>query len=99
MRQTIQVEHLQPQQYRAHEEYGFDRGGPAASLRLADPGPRRPAILAGHGVFLSQGWRELRQLAERLRIPVATTPKAKGVFPEDHALSLGVFGLAGTAPV
>jgi acetolactate synthase I/II/III large subunit len=31
-----------------------------------------------------------------LRIPVATTPKAKGVFPEDHVLSLGVFGLAGS---
>ena len=29
-------------------------------------------------------------------IPVATTLKAKGVFPEDHPLSLGVFGYAGT---
>ena len=55
----------------------------------------RPAILAGHGVTLSQAAEPLRQLAERLRIPVATTPKAKGVFPEDHPLSLGVFGFAG----
>ena len=29
-------------------------------------------------------------------IPVATTLRAKGVFPEDHPLSLGVFGYAGT---
>ncbi|EYF01784.1 thiamine pyrophosphate-binding protein [Chondromyces apiculatus] len=55
----------------------------------------RPAILAGHGVTISQAAEPLRQLAERLQIPVATTPKAKGVFPEDHPLSLGVFGFAG----
>jgi acetolactate synthase-1/2/3 large subunit len=33
--------------------------------------------------------------AERFAIPVATTLRAKGVFPEDHRLSLGVFGYAG----
>src|SRR5262249_2370670 len=38
----------------------------------------------------------LQEIAERWSIPVATTLRAKGVFPEDHALSLGVFGYAGT---
>ena len=33
--------------------------------------------------------------AERFEIPVATTLRAKGVFPEDHRLSLGIFGYAG----
>ena len=31
-----------------------------------------------------------------LNIPVATTPKAKGAFPEDRALSLGVLGFSGS---
>lgn len=58
---------------------------------------RRPVILAGQGVNLSRAWHPLRTLAERLCIPVATTFKAKGAFPEDHELSLGVFGLSGSA--
>ncbi len=57
---------------------------------------RRPAIIAGWGAYLSQAVPELRQLAEYLQIPVATTPKAKGVFPESHELSLGVLGFAGS---
>ena len=55
-----------------------------------------PAIIAGWGAYLSQAAPELRQLAEYLSIPVATTPKAKGVFPESHELSLGVLGFAGS---
>ena len=35
-------------------------------------------------------------MAERWSIPAATTLRAKGVLPKDHALSLGVFGYAGT---
>ena len=33
--------------------------------------------------------RETRQLAERLRAPVATTYMGKGTFPEDHVLAAG----------
>jgi acetolactate synthase I/II/III large subunit len=57
---------------------------------------KRPVILAGHGVNLSGANEELRRLAEKLNIPVVTSPKAKGAFPENHALSLGVFGFVGS---
>lgn len=55
----------------------------------------RPLILAGSGVRGGRAPALLRGVAERLRCPVATTPKGKGVFPEDHPLALGVFGLGG----
>ena len=69
------------------------RGGPstAASSRPTTASPtrrgcspraERPVIFAGNGVLLSEATDELRQLAELLDIPVATTLMGKGVFPE-----------------
>ncbi len=57
---------------------------------------QRFAILAGAGVEHDSAAASLKAVAERWSIPVATTLRAKGVFPEDHDLSLGVFGYAGT---
>jgi acetolactate synthase-1/2/3 large subunit len=56
----------------------------------------RIAILAGNGTVRSGAAEELKKVAELFQIPVATTLRAKGVFPEDHPLSLGVFGYGGT---
>lgn len=56
----------------------------------------RVAVLAGYGVQVSGAAHELTAFAERFHIPVATTLRAKGVLPEDHPLSFGVFGYAGT---
>lgn len=37
----------------------------------------------------------VRELAERTSSPVMASPRAKGIFPEDHPLYLGVTGLGG----
>jgi acetolactate synthase I/II/III large subunit len=60
---------------------------------LAAPGKK--LIFAGAGARHGQAPALLRELAERLQCPVMTTPKAKGVFPESHPLSLGIFGMGG----
>ncbi len=56
---------------------------------------RRPLIFAGSGVRRGAAAERLVQLAERLQVPVMTTPKGKGVFPDNHPLALGVFGIGG----
>jgi acetolactate synthase-1/2/3 large subunit len=65
-------------------------------VRLIDQG-LRPLILAGSGVRGPDAPAHLLDAAEALQCPVVTTPKGKGVFPENHPLSLGVFGLGGHA--
>jgi acetolactate synthase I/II/III large subunit len=56
---------------------------------------KKPLIMAGNGVMLSGAWGELREFAERTRIPVITTLHGIGVFPEDHPLSIGMPGMHG----
>ena len=57
--------------------------------------PARILALVGAGVEKADAAESLVAFAERYEVPVATTLRAKGVFPEDHRLSLGVFGYAG----
>ena len=59
-------------------------------------GARRPVICAGGGAISSGSSEVLRQLAELCAIPVTTTLMGKGVFPENHPLSLGMLGMHGT---
>jgi acetolactate synthase-1/2/3 large subunit len=94
MKRKVPSSMVPPENYRIVSGQ-FDRNAiKQASDRLLHA--RKACILAGSGVNLSGAHEELRQLAERLRIPVATTPQGKGAFPENHMLSLGVFGLAGS---
>jgi thiamine pyrophosphate-dependent acetolactate synthase large subunit-like protein len=57
-------------------------------------GAQRPVIYAGQGVHYARAWRELRQLAELLAVPVTTSLEGKSAFPENHPLSLGSGGRA-----
>jgi acetolactate synthase-1/2/3 large subunit len=57
----------------------------------------RPMIMAGGGVHISGAFPELQALSELLMIPVVTTFKGKGAFPENHPLALGPIGMHGHA--
>jgi len=57
---------------------------------------RKPVIIAGNGVRISQAYEELQRIAETAGLPVGTTAAGKGTFPETHKLALGVFGTFGT---
>lgn len=56
----------------------------------------RPVIVAGGGAVTAGCSGQLAELAEGLRIPVASTVSGKGILPETHAWSIGVCGSFGT---
>ena len=58
---------------------------------------QKPVILAGGGAIISSAFAELQAVAEVLMIPVVTTFKGKGAFPENHPLALGPIGMHGHA--
>ncbi len=57
----------------------------------------KPIILAGGGAIISSAFAELQAVAETLMLPVVSTFKGKGAFPETHPLSLGPIGMHGHA--
>lgn len=63
----------------------------AEALQKAERG----LILVGSGCRHPEAIRWVGTLASTLQMPVATTPKAKGIFPESDPLSLGIFGFGG----
>ncbi len=82
-----------PESYRPTSRL-FDRDAVAAAgdALLA---AQRPLFLVGSGASSEEARAHILHIAEGLSAPVVTTPRAKGLFPEDHPLSLGVFGFAG----
>ena len=54
-------------------------------------------VLIGFGAVRSRAGPELQAFVERFQIPFVTTLDGKGIIPEDHPLSLGVFADSGHA--
>jgi acetolactate synthase I/II/III large subunit len=55
-------------------------------------GARRPLLLVGGGIHLSEGYQALLAFAEAQSIPVAHTMSGKGGIACTHPLSAGLFG-------
>ena len=56
---------------------------------------RKPLLYVGGGVLAAGAWKEIKELAELMQIPVTATMMGKGAFPEEHHLSLGMPGMHG----
>ena len=76
-----------------------DQGPPADDQGGGPPDPRRRAARAvrRRWVLKARAADEVRELAELTGIHVVTTLMARGAFPDDHPLALGMPGMHGNA--
>ncbi len=66
----------------------------AARMILA---AERPVLYVGGGILKARAAEALRELAEMTQIHVVTTLMARGAFPDNHPLCLGMPGMHGNA--
>lgn len=78
--------------YHPHPELDPEAVNKAAALIN---NARKPYLLCGHGVLISGAEKELRTLAEKAGIPVASTLLGLSAFPTDHPLYVGYLGMHG----
>lgn len=56
---------------------------------------KNPVMICGRGVHTARAYKEVRELAELIGIPVATSYMGKSAIAETHDLALGTMGLIG----
>jgi acetolactate synthase I/II/III large subunit len=57
----------------------------------------RPLLYVGGGAIAANAHEEIKELAELFQLPVTTTLMGKGIFDENHPLSVKMLGMHGTA--
>ncbi|MFP4660684.1 MAG: biosynthetic-type acetolactate synthase large subunit [Halanaerobiales bacterium] len=56
----------------------------------------KPVVFAGGGAIIADAGEELREFAQKTKIPVITSLMGLGVYPENNELSLGMPGMHGS---
>ncbi|WP_282005368.1 acetolactate synthase large subunit [Propioniciclava sinopodophylli] len=56
----------------------------------------RPVLYVGGGVVKAAAYEELAELVKITQIPLVTTLMARGAFPDEHELHMGMPGMHGT---
>ncbi len=97
--QTEEAEFIYPDKINLPGYKPVFQGHPAQVRKAARliNSAKRPLIIAGRGVIMSQAYAELRELVEKAQIPVVNTLLGISSFPRNHVLSFGMIGMHGMA--
>jgi len=59
---------------------------------------KRPLLVLGNGIRISKSESQIQDFIEKLNIPFVTSWGAKDIFPHEHKLNIGTFGVCGPRP-
>ncbi|MGL5833259.1 MAG: biosynthetic-type acetolactate synthase large subunit [Waterburya sp.] len=68
----------------------------SAALKLISEA-KKPLLYVGGGAIAADAHAQIKELAEKFKIPVTTTLMGLGAFDEHNPLSVGMLGMHGTA--
>jgi acetolactate synthase-1/2/3 large subunit len=91
------VELPPPSHIQREHRPGANDADVAATLDLL-AGAHKPVLFIGHGATLSEAGVEITEFAQKLGIPVITSPNGMGCISGDHPLALGFIGRNGAFP-
>lgn len=80
---------------RSYEPFPMPDAGMINNAAALINSAKRPLIVAGHGVMISEAERELLSLAEKASIPVVNTLLGLSTVPSEHPLFKGMVGMHG----
>ncbi len=92
--QLTEIDYIQTNKQILNGNPYYDSSNLAAVLDVIKKA-NNPVFLIGWGGVLSGACIEIIQIAEKLKIPIATTLQGKGAISSNHPLSLGIMGLCG----
>lgn len=78
-----------------HVQYEPDPKKVEKAVTMID-NAKRPILYVGGGVIISGASKELKEFAEKVYAPVATTLMGLGGFPGTHPQNIGMLGMHGT---
>lgn len=75
----------------------FSKAAPRQIKRAIDMllNAKYPAIIAGHGILLSNAQKEMQELTDLMPVPIVYTILAKGIISDSHPYALGMLGMHG----
>ena len=92
---TLEYSYTKCTKIRSYFPYPKVRTQDIEAAALLINNAKKPMILAGHGVLISQAQKELEQLAVKADIPVALTLMGLSAFSTNHPLYAGMVGMHG----
>lgn len=91
----LEFEYKKCERIRSYQPYPALKLGKVEEAAELINKAKKPYLLIGHGILISQAQKQLTQFVEKSGIPFASTLLGLSAMPDDHPLYVGFLGMHG----